>query len=336
MTRNVRAVVHGLSVADGLAWQNLYRRSRLLAPWTRRKRREVEAEHEAYGILDEALPFALNQPTEPFLGAPGAHTEWLCFQLEVLRAGQGRYDREVAVDAWHDLGRRRDDVRLTVGQHAAVNNLGAGLAPPVSGHDNPHYFDDAAVFRAVALLLVPDGDVAIHVRRDAEISNAHDGIWAAEASVATLAAALDGSDARTAISRGQQTIPGGSWLALEVRTALASAGDAPSLFGLIDMLGDRAVNHAYDYGNSAPETLAIAWAIVHHTGGALEPSLLAALALPKSAASVAPMVGALCGALGTTGGSGLHDPGPLRGVALPQFAGRRPLQLFDEVVALAT
>jgi len=333
---DARSVVHGLLVADGLAWQNLYRRSRLLAPWTRRLRREIEAEHEAYGILDEALPFALNQPTAPFLSSPGANAEWLAFQLGILRAGDGRYDRRVALDAWRDLGRRRDAVRLTVGQHAALANLEAGVAPPVSGHDNPHYFDDAACFRSVAFLLARDDDLAAHVRSDAEISNAFDGIWAAEAFVTALAAALDGCDARTAIARGREAIPDDAWLALELRRSLSTARRADSLFALIEALGDDVVNHAYDYGNSAPETLAIAFAIVHYAGGAFEPSLLAALALPKTAASVAPMVGALCGALGTTEPGGLTDPAPLRGVALPHLAGVRPLEWVDEVVAGST
>ncbi len=342
--RVVRAMVH----ADGLAWQNLYRRAHLLPAWTRRKRREIEAEHEAHKILDEALPFALNQPTAPFRTASGVHAEWLAFQLKVLIDGGGRYDPRVALEAWRDLAARRAELRLSVGQHAAVANLAAGIDPPTSGHDNAHYFDDSACFRAVALLgadggSLGAGDLLEVVASDAQISNAHDGIWAAQAFAAALRGALDGADARAAVAVARAGVPEGSWTAIEVDRALAHAAEAASLFDLIRRLAGGATNHAYDYGNSAPETLAIALAILDFTGGAPEPSLLAALALPRTAASVAPMIGALGGALdGALGGAGgtareshLEDE-PLQGLALPHLSGTRPMALLDELLASAS
>lgn len=335
MSGSVQGVVRAMIHADGLAWQNLYRRAHLLPPWTRRKRREIEAEHESHGIIDESLPFALNQPTAPFRTASGVHAEWLVFQLKILIEGGGRYDRRVALEAWRDLAARRAELRLSVGQHAAVKNVAAGIDPPTSGHDNPHYFDDSACFRAVALLCADGGglrggDLQEVVARDAQISNAHDGIWAAQAFAAALRGALDGAGAGTAVARARAGIPEGSWMAIEADRALAHAAEAASVFDLIRRLAGGPTNHAYDYGNSAPETLAIAFAIVDFTGGEPEPSLLAALALPRTAASVAPMIGALCGALGTAHALDPEDA-PLQGLALPHLSGTRPMALLDEL-----
>lgn len=344
MSGSVQGMIRAMIHADGLAWQNLYRRAHLLPSWTRRKRREIEAEHEAYGILDEALPFALNQPTAPFRTASGVTAEWLAFQLKVLIEGGGRYDAQVALEAWRDLATRRGDLRLSVGQHAAVKNVAAGIDPPTSGHDNPHYFDDSACLRAVALLGANGGglgagDLQEVVASDAQISNAHDGIWAAQAFAAALRGALDGADARATVTLARAGIPEGSWTAIETDRALAHAAEAASLFDLIRRLASRATNHAYDYGNSAPETLAIALAIFDFTGGEPEPGLLAALALPRTAASVAPMIGALSGALGGAIGIAheLHlEDEPLQGLALPHLSGTRPMALLDELLASAS
>ena len=331
MSGSISETVRTMIAADGLAWQNLFRRGHLLPAWTRRKRREIEAEHEAHGIIDEALPFALNQPTAPFRSSPGVNSEWLAFQLKILAENRGRYDREAAMEAWQDLTQRRDTLRLTVGQHAALENIAAGVRAPTSGHDNPHYFDDSACFRAVALVCANRGDSRSAVGSDAEISNAQDGIWAAQALAAALRVALDGADARTAVTLARESVPAGSWSSIEIDRALSHASEAAGLFDLIGRLADESTNHAYDYGNSAPETLAITLAILEFTGGELEPSLLAALSLPKTAASVAPMVGALCGALGTAGG--VHfEPAPLQGLALPHLAGLQPLSLLDELL----
>lgn len=336
MSGSVRSMVHAMVAADGLAWQNLYRRGHLLPPWTRRKRREIEADHEAHGIIDEALPFALNQPTAPFRLAPGVHSEWFAFQLRILIAGGGRYDERVALEAWRDLGDRRAELRLSVGQHAALKSIAAGVDPPISGHDNPHHFEDGACFRALALLCVeghrPLDDVLEIVASDARITHAHDGIWAAQAFAATLRGALDGDDARAAVARARECVPDGSWSAIEVDLALAHASEAAHTFDLIDRLSTRPTNHAYDYGNSAPETLAIALAILDFTRGEFEPALLAALALPRTAASVAPMIGALCGGLGTVRELPTHEA-PLAGLALPHLAGVRPLSLLDTLLA---
>ncbi len=336
MSGSVRSVVRAMVLADGLAWQNLYRRAHLLPAWTRRKRREIEAEHEARGIIDEALPFALNQPTAPFQTASGVHGEWLVFQLKVLIEGGGRYDPRVALEAWRDLAARRAELRLSVGQHAAIANVAAGIDPPTSGHDNPHYFDDSACFRSVALLAADGGGLAAGelqevVASDAQISNAFDGIWAAQAFAAALRGALDGADAGAAVALARAGIPAGSWTAIEADRALAHAAEAASLFDLIRRLASGPTNHAYDYGNSAPETLAIALAIAHFTEGELEPGLLAALALPRTAASVAPMIGALGGALGTAHEHPLEEA-PLQGLALPHLAGTRPMSLLDELL----
>jgi ADP-ribosylglycohydrolase len=318
MSGTLSAIVDGLMLGESLAWTGLYQRSHLLPFWTRRKRREIEADYERDGLIETSLPFALNQPTGAFRLAPGAHCEWLAFQAELLLAGGGTYSQELALEAWRALVPARESLRLTVGQHAVLANLERGAMPPQSGHDNPHYFDDGACFRAVPLLVARGGEPHELVRLDASITNSEDGVWAAQAYAAALATALATSDPEASVQAALACLPAGSWAAAEAERALAAARGAGSLFELIHTLSDEHTSHAYNYGDSAPETLALTLATVSYTGGGLEAGLLAALALARTAGSVVPLVGGLCGALGAP----VNAPArALVGVALPAVRG---------------
>ena len=56
----MRKVLSGLILGEMLSWTNMYENSHLLPYWTRRKRRELETEHDTKGMLEQVLPFSLN------------------------------------------------------------------------------------------------------------------------------------------------------------------------------------------------------------------------------------------------------------------------------------
>ncbi|CAM5477270.1 hypothetical protein SCALM49S_08770 [Streptomyces californicus] len=49
-------------------------------------------------------------------------------------------------------------LRARISVRAGLGNLATGLRPPATGHDNPHYFDDAACVRACVLAVAHPGD----------------------------------------------------------------------------------------------------------------------------------------------------------------------------------
>ncbi|MYR58548.1 ADP-ribosylglycohydrolase family protein, partial [Streptomyces sp. SID625] len=68
-------------------------------------------------------------------------------------------------------------------------NLATGLRPPATGHDNPHYFDDAACVRACALAVAHPGDprrAAALAEFDARYTQDGDGVHGARAMAAAL------------------------------------------------------------------------------------------------------------------------------------------------------
>lgn len=329
----LRAAAQGLMLGEAISWTGLYHRSQLLPFWTRRKRREIEAQYEQDTLVELSLPFALNQPPDMFEPAPGIHAEWFAFQLNVIQRSNG-YESANAFSAWRDLLKQRETLRLTISQHAALMNIAQGKVPPISGYDNPHYFDDSACFRAIplAVLLAGDKEALIKtVTEDASISQAKDGVWAACAYAVLLGHLIETKDVEAGLALALKCLPESSWSQKVIEAALAAAEKANTLFELLHYLAHNVINDAYNYGNSAPETLAISMAILAFTGGAVETSFLAALALAKTTGSVAPLVGAVCGVLNTDEvEAAMVFSTSLIGVSLPQFEGVDLLRFIDD------
>jgi hypothetical protein len=323
-------VLAGAAVAEAAAWTGLYDRARLLPPWTRRKRREIEHDHDVAGLADHPVPFALNQPTGPLRAAPGPRSEWIAFALQGLSASDWRYERAATLAAWRSLAGDAEPPRLSLGQRAALDHLLAGREPPRSGHDHARYADDAACVRSLALAaaLAHDPDVLLHaVREDAVISNAEDGVWCAEAIACALAATARGEPPERALELAAARLPVGSWSALQLARALRAGGDADDPLELALRLDHGAANAAYSYGDAAPDVVTIALTIFRRLSPRYEAALLAALAVPRHAAAVLPVLGALLAA-------DAHSSYPsdrhlerlpsFLGIALPRLRGQRP------------
>jgi len=90
---------------------------------------------------------------------------------------------------------RADEVWSGIAERSSIVNAQAGLTPPATGNDNPAHFDDGAVPRAVPVGIRYAGrpdQAALVATRLAEITHAEDGVWAAAAMAASIAAAVSG------------------------------------------------------------------------------------------------------------------------------------------------
>ena len=145
---------------------------------------------------------------------------------------------------------------------------------------------------------------------------------------------IETGDVRGSLARALTFLPKGSWIERSAQLALNASKTADTLFDLVHHLSRDIVNYAYNYGNSAPETLPITFAILNFTGGDIQKSLLAALALPRTAGSVAPLVSALCGVLEPEAAATASVFGTkLAGISLPMF---KDIDLIDLLNALKT
>lgn len=357
VARPLEGLLLGLAAGDAAGWPAARHRAGRMPEWTRRLTRELDTFAEQNQTTTLPVPIALNQPPEPLRLGPSDDAEWAAFAAGVVLTAHGDGFRDLpparriraAVDlAWNALASqvaaaaaRAPEVesavlplRARISVRAGLGNLATGLRPPATGHDNPHYFDDAACVRAVVLAVVHPGDpeaAAELAEFDARYTQDGDGVHGARAMAAAVAAALGGADAETAAAAALGQLPESTEIGRNARHALALARDADCAFDLVPLLEHQIVDHVYSYGIAAAETVPVALALTLAAGGRVAEAVPAAACLSRVADSAPALAGALTGVLG--GGdrvpAGWREAcRHLAGCALPHLAG-------TDLVALA-
>jgi ADP-ribosylglycohydrolase len=324
----VRGAFAGLAIGDAAGWPAARHRWALLAPWTRRLGRELDEFAEEHRLTALPVPFALNQPVAPLAVGPSDDAEWLAWTARTLGA-----DRRAAFAALDDGVRARISVRT------ALDNLARGLDPPVSGHDNPHFFDDAAAVRAVAFGAAYAGDPRTAVRAaraDAEVTNAEDGVHGAAAMAAAVAVAVAGGSAEDVVDAALVALPCRTAIRQAALDALAVPGDP---FAVVPALDAAVQDHVYSYGLAAAQTVPVALALTRASGGDLSRAVPAAACLASLADSAPALTGALTGAI--TGYAALPErwrdsARVLAGCCLPELAGADLIAIADDVASGAS
>ncbi|MGQ4490693.1 ADP-ribosylglycohydrolase family protein [Streptomyces sp. SAS_281] len=360
----IEGLLIGLAAGDAAGWPAARHRAARMPEWTRRLTRELDTFAEQNATTTLPVPIALNQPPEPLRLGPSDDAEWAAFAAgTVLAAAPGpararpasaprdAHVRAAVAGAWNALAAevaaaaaRATEVeaavlplRARISVRAGLGNLAAGLRPPATGHDNPHYFDDAACVRAAVLAVVHPGDpraAAELAEFDARFTQDGDGVHGARAMAAASAEALGGADVDTAVDAALAQLPDGTEIARNaahaVRIAREFAGERAGAFALVPVLEHQIVDHVYSYGIAAAETVPVALALTAASRGDIAQAVPAAACLSRVADSAPALAGALTGALGSIGSvpDGWRETcRTLAGCALPRFAGTDLLEL---------
>ncbi|WP_207782637.1 ADP-ribosylglycohydrolase family protein [Phytoactinopolyspora limicola] len=349
--RDVRhGALIGLAIGDAAGWPARQHRSRLLPPWTRRLRRELDTFAETQDVTSLPVPFALNQDPTPLRLGPSDDAEWAAWTLTWLST-MGDVTREAVHEVWRVAATSGTVPRGRISVATAVDGLQGGVEPPHTGRHNPHHFDDAAAVRAVAVgAAVGDPDRAAEVAGwDAEVTNAGDGVDAARFVARFVAAAVAGGtswhqmtdgglDRLGSAMSGQEdadsAVPEGTLLGRTVRRAVEATAEAASPAEAIPLL-DEVVDRVYSYGTAAAQTAAIAVALTDITlrhGTPPIDAITAAACLPSLADSAPALTGALVGAARGAGEFPVSWVGRCRvlaGCCAPDLAGVDIMDLLD-------
>jgi ADP-ribosylglycohydrolase len=327
----------GLAVGDAMSWTAMFHRSFLLPPWTRRKRREIDASSETTNVIIQPMPFSLNQPAEHFNISPAFNTEWAAFATEIILSSGYKSYNDSALKEWNKLAQSNETIRGSVATQTALENLRKGIQPPQTGRENPHYFDDSAMSRAVPIGIFCTGqpDKAAHLAEiDASITNSEDGVWAAQAMAVAVSIICSGKNINDAIDTAHQYLPRTSWIRRTVEEALLIIRESKSIFSVLPELQNEIVNREYSYGNVAPETLALTFAIARLHRNNFETAVTTSLGFAKSAESLPTMVGAMVGAMNSmeiVNENWLNAIRSLKGICIPGFAGKDYLKLTEQL-----
>ncbi|MFI6292842.1 ADP-ribosylglycohydrolase family protein [Nonomuraea sp. NPDC050790] len=314
----IRGAFAGLAVGDAAGWPAARHRSALHAPWSRRLHRELDLFAEEHRVTTLPVPFALNQPTAPLALGPSDDAEWLAWTVLTLRRPRAEAFRELA---------GRQDVRARISVASALDNLARGVEPPASGHDNPHFFDDAAAIRAVAF-----GAAGLDPEEDARVTNSGDGVLGARAVAAAIGAAVGGAPVSAAVEAALAVLPEDTAIGHNARLAVQAGRKAGEAFGAVPALDAALLDHVYSYAVGAAQTVPIALALAEASGGALGPAVSAAACLAATADSAPALAGAITGACGGYGAIPEGWIAPVRtlaGCCLPELAGRDLLELTE-------
>ncbi|WTX37282.1 ADP-ribosylglycohydrolase family protein [Streptomyces sp. NBC_00658] len=366
--RRIEGLLLGLAAGDAAGWPAARHRAARMPEWTRRLTRELDTFAEQNATTTLPVPIALNQPPEPLRLGPSDDAEWAAFAAEaVLRAGDatalGDLSRERRMRASIDLSwnaiasevaaaaERAPEVesallplRARISVRAGLGNLATGLRPPATGHDNPHYFDDAACVRACVLAVAHPGDPRLAAELaefDARYTQDEDGVRGARAMAAAISLALVGADVDACADAALAELPESTEIGRNARHALKLARDSEGTFALVPLLEHQIVDHVYSYGIAAAETVPVALALATAARGRIAEAVPAAACLSRVADSAPALAGALTGALG--GGDAIPASWrdacrTLSGCALPRLTGTDLIGLADllEATELST
>ena len=281
-------------------------------------------------IIRLTLPFTHRLAPETLEPFPTDDTEYAVFTAQTLLAADGTPDAATLLEAWQTRVVPVADTLLSgFSERAAIENLRRGVMPPASGNDNPQHYDDSAVCRAVAIGLFCASDPARAAElaaAEARITNAEDGVYAAQAMAAAIALLAGGEPLAAALEAARSFFPADRWIARGDGIARGCRDETASKQELLLLLTTRLINTVYSYGNAAPETLPAAFVIAEACGGDLETAVMLANSIPKAADSLPAMVGALCGAMeGPVALSARWQEqiNTCRGLCLPFTAGAR-------------
>ncbi|WP_373298724.1 ADP-ribosylglycohydrolase family protein [Streptomyces flaveolus] len=355
--RRVEGLLLGLAAGDAAGWPAARHRAARMPEWTRRLTRELDTFAEQNATTTLPVPIALNQSPEPLRLGPSDDAEWAAFAAEaLLRAGDdsalGDLSRErrtrAAIDlTWNaaasEVAAAADrapeiesavvPLRARISVRAGLGNLATGLRPPATGHDNPHYFDDAACIRACVLAVAHPGAprlAADLAEFDARYTQDGDGVHGARAMAAALACALGDGDVEACVDAALAELPEETEIGRNTRQALALTAGVESAFALIPLLEHQIVDHVYSYGVAAAETVPVALALARAAGGRIAEAVPAAACLSRVADSAPALAGALTGALG--GGASIPASWrdacrTLPGCVLPRLTGTDLVEL---------
>ncbi|MDX3518216.1 ADP-ribosylglycohydrolase family protein [Streptomyces scabiei] len=357
----VEGLLLGLAAGDAAGWPAARHRAARMPEWTRRLTRELDTFAEQNATTTLPVPIALNQPPEPLRLGPSDDAEWAAFAAEaLLRAGDAAALGDLSLErrtrasidlSWNAVAseiaaaaERAPEVesavlplRARISVRAGLGNLATGLRPPATGHDNPHYFDDAACVRACVLAVAHPGDprgAAELAEFDARYTQDGDGVHGARAMAAALALALVGANVDDCTAAALAELPAGTEIGRNARHALdlAHRHRREGTFALVPLLEHQIVDHVYSYGIAAAETVPVALALATTAEGRIAEAVPAAACLSRVADSAPALAGALTGALG--GGTSVPASWrdacrTLSGCALPRLTGTDLVHLAE-------
>ncbi len=254
MSGNFQAGLKGLLLGDGLSRQNSVER---LALTTKRRINRFQTLTKFSfdnGLTTFPEPYVHAFPQKILKLFPGDDSEWFYFSTSIAKNGIS------AKQEWQELSMSHEKVRARLGTKTALRNLAEGLSAPMSGHDNPHYFDSISMLRAAGIASVVDGDLnQILMKVEADVTQTHslDGLWCAKSIAALVYFLKNGENLNISLAKSLEQIPEKSLTSQIMKNAKVICENATEEIQLALDLEQKLVDRIYCYPYSSSELLAL-------------------------------------------------------------------------------
>lgn len=327
----IEGLVFGLAYGEGNALPSATHRLGILAPKRIARMKTLGEFADENRQTTRPFPYTHAQPGFMLNPSPSDDTEWFSFTADYLLKGQE------SESAWRTLADNIENIRARTGTKIALKNLATGQLPPETGQDNPHYFDDISMIRAVAIAVLYFSDEAKMIEavdKDVSITHSEDGLYCAVATAQLFANLLRGASKEEAISYALKSLPENSWSKNMAETALSiSSGKTNTLTRAHD-LELQFLENVYAYPVSAPETLGLMLAHLANTNSA-EELIFSSLLHKRKLDSLPALSGALAGVVYGTGWiprQSMRADISLEGVCIPSLKGTTLRELADRLI----
>lgn len=338
MDHNQRLIqgVRGLIRGDSMNWAAAKQRLNLVPPKRRDRMRSLDEFAEQGSQSTLAVPYLHSTHESVFdpLG-PADVAEWFTVSLLSSAALTKDHEKAEKQEIWLELTKQRQVdpsmVRGRLGTTIALATLAANGKDGTSGKDNPHYFDDLGLVRAVAVAMQCSDSRSLEKEIEDEVSltASGDGLKAAVAFGQLFYELLAGSTKETAISAAIDRLPVGTWGAAVLEQSLEIAANASSVDDLAFALEREIADNVYCFPVSAPETLAMICA--HLAFASSRDQLIAGGILHSSRAeTMAPLIWSIAGVLF---GGYEQISKPLQGVSVRTLRGTNSEGIITKLIS---
>lgn len=317
-------LVLGLLHGDSRTWAAARQRLVLVPPKRRMRMRYLDEFAEKKGQSSIPVPY-LHSTHESVLNplGPADVSEWFAVSLLSSRGLNQRLEPTGKQQIWRDLAQDRAEnplnVRGRLGTTIALELLQKSGTFETSGKDNPHYFDDMSLVRAMAVAVSASdaGLLETELREELRVTASHDGLHAGAAMGKLVYELLEGSAPLAAVNKITSELPAGSWTSAVAKQAIDLSSSASSIEELGFLLEKEIADHVYTYQVSAPETLAMVLAYLS-IANSKEELLLSGFLNASRSEVLAPIVWGLAGIIF---GGYRSSPGSLQGVSIKKLRG---------------
>lgn len=255
------SAIRGLVMGDSLSTQNATHRLALLGERRVRRFNNLQAfatENQHTTLPD---PYVHGFSPQCLYPRPSDDVKWFCWSRDVALSQSGISKR------WQAIAKLRGTLRIRVSVASALHNISMGMDAPSCGHDNPHYFDNSAMFRALGIFSAIPQDInklRELINEDATHTNSEDGVWCAVAIGALAASIVAGTPIKRAIDIAVKELPLDSWSRREVLRALEISKSETKVHERVMLLEEKFVDRIYPYPYAAPETLGLLLSHLQH------------------------------------------------------------------------